>query len=229
MIVWPERFTAHPAPYSDCILTAIDEALPAAGVFLDPMCGSGRCFELERPGRVVVGGEIEREFAALHSKTMVADATRLPFGAGAFDGGFTSPAYPNRMAGDYTGPGWTKNPKGRRNYSLSKRWLARDERVVLHRHNTARYGVKRGIAEYWDLHLRIWGEVGRVVKPGGVFVLNAKDLPGMTVVDGHVEMLEAAGFAVEYRMPVFPPGYRYGANRHRVDHEEIVVMRRTHR
>jgi SAM-dependent methyltransferase len=229
MTVWPDRFPSHPAPFSDCILAVIDEFLPESGVFLDPMCGSGRCFELEWPGRLIVGTEIEEEFAALHPKTTVADATHLPFGTAVFDGGFTSPSYPNRMNGDYTGPGWTKNPHGRRNYSLSKRWLARDETVVLHEHNTARYGVKRGMAHYWNLHFRIWGEVARVVKPGGIFVLNTKDLPGVAVTNYHIELLEDEGFVVDYRMPVFPPGYRYGANRERVDHEDIVVLRRTRR
>jgi DNA modification methylase len=228
MIEWPDTFPDHPTPYSDCILAAIDAALPPAGIFLDPMAGSGRCFNLARPGRWVVGTEIEPEFAALHPWTTVADATRLPFGNASFDGGFTSPSYPNRMNGDYTAPGWTKNPTGRRNYSLSKRFLARDPDAVLHSHNTARYGVKRGLADYWNLHARIWAEVARVVRPGGVFVLNTKDLPGLLVTDRHVELLAAAGFAVLHREPVFPPGYRRGAHRDvRVDHEDIVVFRRS--
>lgn len=226
-ITWPEKFVSHPAPYSTCIMEALDELLPTTGIFLDPMCGSGRCFDLEHDGRIIAGTEIEPEFAALHPRTTLADATMLPFGDGAFDGGFCSPTYPNRMNGDYTAPGWTKDPTGRRNYSLSVRWLARDESRQLRLNNTARYGAKRGIGEYWRLHRLIWAEVARVIRPGGIFILNTKDLPGMPVTDPHVWNLTAVGFSEVERRRVFPPGYRRGSNRElRVEHEDIVVLER---
>lgn len=224
-IAWPDTFPAHPAPYSAVIVTTLDELLPTSGIFLDPMCGTGKCFELERDDRVIMGTEIEPTYAALHPRTLQADATALPFPTGMFDGGFCSPTYGNRMGVDYTAPGWTKNPKGRRNYSLSARWLARDARVVLHRNNTARYGTKRGLREYWRLHRLIWAEVGRVTRPGGIFLLNAKDLPKMAITDGHVELLTAAGFREVDRRRVYPPGYRNGANRDlRVDGEDVVTL-----
>jgi SAM-dependent methyltransferase len=227
VIAWPDTFVSHPAPYSRVILEAIDRLLPASGTFLDPMAGSGKIFNLERPGRTFVATEIEPEFAALHPRTLLADATRLPFDSASFDGGATSPTYPNRMAGDYAPPGWTKNPKGRRSYSLSKRWLARDASLELAPTNTARYSTRRGVENYWWLHAKIWAEVARVIRPGGIFVLNTKDTVQALVTDPHVRLLTDAGFEEVHREIVKPPGYRNGANRHlRVGHEDIVVLRR---
>jgi hypothetical protein len=225
MIAWPDTFVDHPAPYSRVILEAIDRLLPTSGAFIDPMAGSGRCFDLERDGRIIAATELEPEFARLHPRTICADATRLPFATASFDGAFTSPTYPNRMAGDYSGAGWTLNPKGRRNYSLSKRWLARDAGLELAPTNTARFSTRRGIDNYWWLHRSIWAEVARVVRQGGCFVLNAKDVIGTPVTDVHVRLLVAAGFEEVHREQVFPPGYRNGTNRHlRVGHEDVVVF-----
>ena len=224
-VVWPEKFVAHPAVYSAVILAAIDRLLPASGTFIDPMAGSGRCFNLERGDRHIVATEIEPEFAALHPRTICADATALPFATSSLDGGFCSPSYPNRMNGDYTAAGWTKNSTGRRNYSLSKRWLARDADAVLHSHNTSRYGERRKPGFYWLLHALVWGEVARVVKPGGVFIVNCKDLPRLPVTEPHVALLIDAGFTEVHREQVRPPGYRFGENsKLRVDHEDIVVL-----
>lgn len=227
MTEWPEKFPEHPAPYSKVILDTIDEVLPTVGAYLDPMCGSGRCFELERNGRIVVGTEIEPAFAALHPRTIVADATKLPFGNRSFDGGFCSPTYPNRMNGDYTAPGWTKKPDGRRNYSLSVRWLERNADVELRQNNTARFSIRRDIARYWEVHRAIWMEVARVIRPGGIFILNTKDLPSVPVTEPHVWILTTAGFTEKERYRVRPPGYRNGANRDiRVEGEDIVVFQR---
>lgn len=224
---WPDTFTDFPCAYSTVILEALDRLLPASGTFLDPCAGSGRCFDLERPGRTIVGTEIEPEFAALHPRTIVADATALPFATASFTGGYCSPSYPNRMNGDYTAPGWTKDPTGRRNYSLSKRWLARDADATLHAHNTARYGERRHPGTYWLIHALIWAEVARVVRPGGIFIVNCKDLPRMEVTEPHVALLVDTGFTITHRERVHPPGYRNGAHASlRVDHEDIVVLTR---
>jgi hypothetical protein len=225
VVTWPESFTDHPAPYSAVIIEAIDRLLPTRGTYLDPMCGTGRCFDLETSTRHILGTEIEPEFAALHPRTICADATALPFATASLTGGFCSPAYPNRMAGDYTAAGWTRNPKGRRNYSLSKRWLARDPGVVLHRNNTARYSVRRDVDRYWTLHASIWSEMARVVRVGGTFILNTKDLPADLVTGKHVALLVEAGFVAVDHHRVHPPGYRNGAHRElRVEHEDVVVL-----
>jgi hypothetical protein len=224
MTTWPDTFVSHPAPYSRVILEAIDRLLPASGTFLDPMAGSAKCFDLERYGRTIVATEIEPEFAALHPRTILADATRLPFASASFAGGACSPVYPNRMT-DYVPAGWTKNPKGRRSYSLSKRWLARDASLELAPTNTARYSTRRGIADYWWLHRSIWTELARVIRPSGTFVLNTKNSTAALVTEPHVRLLMAAGFEEVHREQVRPPGYRMGRNRElRADHEDIVVL-----
>lgn len=224
MTTWPDTFVEHPCPYSRVILETIDRLLPASGTFLDPMAGSSKCFDLERPGRVFVATEIEPEFAALHPRTILADATRLPFATASFDGGACSPVYPNRMT-DYVPAGWTKNPKGRRSYSLSKRWLARDAEVVLHPNNAARFSTRRGIGDYWWIHRAVWAEVARVTRPGGTFVLNTKNTAAALVTEPHARLLTAAGFTEVHREQVRPPGYRMGRNREvRADTEDIVVL-----
>lgn len=71
----------------------------------------------------------------------------------------------------------------------------------------------------------------RVLKPGALVLVNAKDFEEdgerLDVVRWHGEALIDVGFTVEeiHRVPV--KGYRYGANREaRIDHESIIVCRK---
>ncbi|MDA8315919.1 MAG: hypothetical protein M0010_12235 [Actinomycetota bacterium] len=94
----------HPAKFSDAILEVLQRVLEDEAErhqrhlrVLDPMAGTGRIHELVGPW-TTVGVEIEPEWAAYHRRTLVGDATALPFPDHAFEVAMSSPAYGNRMA-----------------------------------------------------------------------------------------------------------------------------------
>lgn len=89
----------HPAKYSDALLPVFNELLNGCVKVLDPSAGTGKIHSLHYD---TIGIEIEREWAELHNKTLVGDATNLPFKDGEFDAICTSPTYGNRMADSHT-------------------------------------------------------------------------------------------------------------------------------
>jgi SAM-dependent methyltransferase len=93
--------------------------------------------------------------------------------------------------------------------------------------NTGRYHY--GDAAYRNLHRRAWQEAVRVLKPGGVFVLNTKDTlakgaRGGPMTEWHTETLIDQGLEVVERVPVPCPGLRHGANRERLTDEWVTVL-----
>lgn len=86
----------HPARFSDPILDHISPRVPAGVRLLDPFAGVGRIHEIEHAD--TWGVELEPEWACAHPRTIVADATRLPFPDDWFDYIATSCTYGNRMA-----------------------------------------------------------------------------------------------------------------------------------
>ena len=90
-----------------------------------------------------------------------------------------------------------------------------------------------GIAgdEYRALHVAVWTECRRVLKPGGIFVLNVKDhIRGgvlQEVSNWHAVTLLMLGFVCTRRVHVPCPGQRHGANGHlRVDYESVIQLRK---
>ena len=72
--------------------------------------------------------------------------------------------------------------------------------------------------EYRELHVAVWTECRRVLKPGGIFVLNMKDhiRKGVLqeVTKWHAVALLMLGFVCTRRVHVPCPGQRHGANGH---------------
>lgn len=208
-----------------------------SGVALDPFAGVGRIHDLASETLRTIGVEIEPEWAAAHPDTMVGDSRSLPFDDDSMDAIVVSPAYGNRMADHHEarercracgGSGLAEGGdcdkcggEGRRKY-----------RRITYRHYLGRpladgnSGKLQWGEAYRDLHRQVWAESVRVLRPGGIFILNVSDHVRngevMPVSQWHTQTLTDLGISWEQLSQVKTPRMRYGSNAHlRVDHEEV--------
>jgi tRNA G10 N-methylase Trm11 len=211
-----ESVPRHPAKFSSGVLEAVVSVLgdrPNLRV-LDPFAGVGT---IHRLAYRTVGVEIEPEWAGADPKTIVGDATALPFADASFDAIVTSPCYGNRMADHHE----AKDPSRRHTY---RHCLGRPLSA-----NSA--GSLQWGEAYQDLHRRAWQEAFRVLRHEGLCLVNVSDhiRAGLRqrVVDWHLSTLIETGFLVETVLSVPTPRLRHGANAHlRVDDEKLLVVRR---
>ena len=205
----------HPAKFSDPILDVLRPIVAGLpGPILDPFAGTGRIHELGRDD--TIGVEIEAEWAELHERTEVGDATDLRFDDGEIGSIVTSPTYGNRMADTYAGDGTRRHTY----------------RIALGRPLTE--GSSAGLQwgeKYRELHRAAWLEARRVLRPGGNLVLNMSDHirkgEVVPVTAWHVETLLDLGFDVIPGgwIPVETRRQRHGANADlRVDVEHVIVF-----
>ena len=138
----------------------------------------------------------------------------------------TSPVYPNGMADDFK----ARDPEGRHTYRAAQhRLLGHDE--PLHPNNMGRYGYRPGRppenkAIYWGI-----AEAAVACWTAATVFVNVKDFIHSNdvvepVVEPWAELLEHHGYLIVERVKVPVPGQRHGANRHRVDHEVVLVAPR---
>lgn len=160
---------SHPARYSAALLPIFVDIM-AYELFasfvslkvLDPFAGTGRIHDLrDRIAVETVGVELEAEWADLHADTICGNALHLPFEDHEFDVICTSPTYGNRLADSHN----ASDPERRRSYT-------HDLGRKLHDDNS---GAMQWSLEYREFHLKAWAEAVRVLKPGGLFILNIKD------------------------------------------------------
>lgn len=215
----------HPATFSPSVLIAIEEILRRQAIRLrrplrviDPFAGIGGIHGLSRAvAYETVGVELEVEWADAHRSTYVGDATDLyHHERDSFDAVATSPAYGNRMADAYDGRDGSK----RRSYRLSLgRPLSSDNGAAM------QWGP-----EYRALHGQAIAEMMRVVRPGGLIVVNMSNHIRAGVQQRVVEwwvsaLLASYSTLVEVRH-IETPRYGFGANASaRVDGEKLIVVR----
>lgn len=221
---------AHPARFSENVLDAMADLIAEfTDVWhelhvLDPFAGTGRVHQLEAQyewpdGMKTYGVELEPEWAAMHDRTTVGDATRLPSRwTGKFDVVATSPCYGNRMADCHD----ARDDSKRRTY----------------RHDLGRMPTPGSAAtmqwgdDYRELHERAWRQVHRVLRPDGLFLLNVKDHvrkgARQNVSRWHRTTVLKLGFELIKTRRVNTPSMRYGENYEaRIPFETIYAFRRT--
>jgi tRNA G10 N-methylase Trm11 len=245
----------HPAKYSAPIVHELARLLtkhvPTGPLLpptvLDPFAGVGGVHVFGAAGYSTVGVEIEPRWAAAHPGTIVGDATRLPFDAWRFDAAVTSPTYGNRLADTYDGGRDTcKACAGNgtvfcaddddigdacdvchgSGFKSSKRYTYRTYLGEPLAANNAG-GMQWGPA-YRTLHRLAWHELARVLKPGGVFLLNISDhvrggrLQGVDL--WHAACCAAVGFELIEQVPVTTQRSRNGANSELRDLVEWILV-----
>ena len=179
----------HPATYPAAVLDVFRSLIPAGSFVLDPFAGIGTIHEL-RPHCRTAGVELEAEWAGVHDDTICGDSRDLSmFDAGQFDVIATSPAYGNRLADAFYN---AHDAEGRRTYAFDLgRPLTEGNGAGLHFDTDGRYEI---------LHRAVWAECARVLRDGGLFLLNCKDFTReravIPVIGWHIGALVALGFEV---------------------------------
>jgi tRNA G10 N-methylase Trm11 len=194
----------HPARFSAALLPTMARYLRAGWYVLDPFGGVGGLARLGITGARCVVNEIEwNVIAQAQGKYRVAgNALALPFAAETFDAVVTSPTYGNRMADHHRA-----RDASRRNTYFHAFGGA------MHADNT---GLLQWGAAYRERHARAWGEAARVLKRGGLFLLNVsdhiRDGRRVYVSKWHLETVRALGMTLRVCHAVQTPRLRWGAN-----------------
>lgn len=177
---------------------------------LDPMAGVG---SLGAPG--LIHGELELPWARQCTKPVYqGDACCLPFADGTFAAVVCSPPYGSRMADRYAG-----DAKGSRRYTY---------RISLgHPPRPESAACLQWGPTYREVMAKAWAEVWRVLKSGGVFVLNVKDHwrkgSFQGVPDWHLGICADLGFLPPTIKAIPCPGQRHGENGDKRAKDEIVA------
>ncbi len=213
----------HPATYTNSFIPKFAELLIGCENVLDIFGGVGKLALIKEHGFTgkVVCNELEREWAETSPHNVdewhIGDAANMEWAkSNSFDAICTSPTYGNRMADHHN----AKDGSKRVTY---KHFLGRD----LNEANTGRmqWGEK-----YRQKHLEIYKECGRVLKNGGLMIVNVSDHirkgQVVNVVEWHKQALTNFGMKLIDEIKIETPRMGFGQNaKSRVQHECILVFK----
>lgn len=209
----------HPAKFTEALFPVMAKYLEGYNRILDPMAGIGGVFKLaEYLADVQISAvELEPEWASMDERIYCGDARYLPWPDGYFDAIVCSPAYANRLSDKLSPPGRWQHTRITYADYLGRN-LSRGSGAAL------AWG-----AAYKELHVQVWTECSRVLRPNGRFVLNCKNhirnKEEQAVTEWHVDALIQLGFSQKFWERVDVRGMRRGENYDaRVNHENIVVL-----
>lgn len=249
----------HPAQWSQPVLDAIADWFyenPPAGepLILDPFAGVGlaRLRAAVGEGHEVLGVELEPEWIPDGvDGYRQGSALDLPFPDHHFDFVITSPAYGNRMADSHDAKDACKTCDGRGTITPQGEGPQPITRcrtcggTGLSKRNTYRHSLGRMPSDgssttlqwgpaYRTFHEQAWREAARVLKPGGMAIVNVKnhirDGREKHVVEWHLNAWTLLGATVHHVERVRTPGQRNGANGDlRLDAELLLFLQTTPR
>lgn len=213
----------HPATYTNSFIPKFAELLIGCDNVLDIFGGVGKLALIKEYGFTgkVICNELEPEWAETSPYNVdewhIGDAANMAWAeSNSFDAICTSPTYGNRMADHHN----AKDGSKRVTY---KHFLGRG----LNEANTGRmqWGDK-----YREKHLEIYKECARVLKDGGLMIVNVSDHirkgQVVNVVEWHKEALTNFGMKLIDEIKIETPRMGFGQNaKSRVQHECILVFK----
>ncbi len=217
------KMIKHPATYTNSFIPKFAELLIGCENVLDIFGGVGKLALIKEHGFTgkVICNELEREWAETSTHKVdewhIGDAANMAWAeSNSFDAICTSPTYGNRMADHHN----AKDGSKRVTY---KHFLGRDL-------NEANTGKMQWGENYRQKHLEIYKECGRVLKNGGLMIVNVSDHirkgQVVNVVEWHKDALTNFGMKLLNEIKIETPRMGLGQNaKSRVQHECILVFK----